>query len=274
MKGQLEKIGKIGRFFLYLCSAATVMCLCAVFLTAQSIGVTAKDQKAKEAVDKALKVLGGADKIDGIKSLTLEGTEKLGASSNEFEILMLFPDSFIRINNLAASRSYSDGISQETVLPALTFIKDSKINDKLDKKDLATANAVLNARRDVWSYFLIGLLAKAGPTPLAISSGSTPGVFNLTKKNGGAGEIEFDSKTGYPSVVRYKTTRESVEVRFSNRFSVNGIMFPKTITVPTKIGDTTYNIERQINEIQINPKLSLKDFKQFADKSMFSIKVP
>ena len=62
------------RFFLYLRVAVAIF-LYAVLLSAQSGGITTKDPKAKEAMDAALKALGGMDKIGGIKSLVIKGTE-------------------------------------------------------------------------------------------------------------------------------------------------------------------------------------------------------
>jgi len=147
-----------------------------------------------------------------------------------------------------------------------------------------------NNQIDEWARFLIGTLAKTGPAPLTLSSGSTPGVFALEKTGEDFGEIEFDSKTGYPSVVRFKTpgppkfiqaitssvdpetgeTRYSfdsrnmpepdtviAEIRFKDRFSVDGIMFPRVIhwQIPGR-----RDVELWIDEVQINPSLSLEDF--------------
>jgi len=137
---------------------------------------------------------------------------------------------------------------------------------------------------------MIGILAKSGPAPLTLSSGATPGVFTLTKTGEDFGEIEFDQKTGYPSVVRFKTqgppkaiqaTTSSVdpetgktkfsfdsrnmpppdmvdaEILFKDRFSVDGVMFPRVIhwLVPGR-----QDMELWIQEVQINPNLTPQDF--------------
>jgi len=73
-----------------------------------------------------------------------------------------------------------------------------------EAKDQARA---VNARLDQWSRLLTGMLLKAGPVPLTLSSGSTSGVFTLTKMDGDLGEVEFDSKTGYPLLVRTDVSR-------------------------------------------------------------------
>jgi hypothetical protein len=109
-----------------------------------------------------------------------------------------------------------------------------------------------------WSRFLIGMFVKAGSAPTTFSSRSTPGVFNM--EGIASGEIEFDLKTGYPSVIKYSNIGimdgGNNEMRFGDRFSVNGIMFPRVIVETTG----TSKKERRIAEVQINPKLSLKDF--------------
>ena len=99
------------RLYYYL-NVVTAICLCAVLLMAQSSGITTKDQKAKEAVDAAIKAIGGADKIDSIKSLIIKGTytnipdegrvSPLGIPLKptppaQFEIRILMPDSYIYI---------------------------------------------------------------------------------------------------------------------------------------------------------------------------------
>ena len=57
----------------FLLCAAVAACLCTAFLTAQSSGITTKDPKAKETLDAALQALGGAGKIEDIKSLIVKG---------------------------------------------------------------------------------------------------------------------------------------------------------------------------------------------------------
>lgn len=269
---------------------------------AQSDGITTKDPKAKETVDAALKAIGGEDKTSSIKSIIIKGSEtrimwmssqstidgKLThtttPSTNEFEIRILLPDNFIQITRLPTRTTYT-GISQGALLtlpPAAIVTDSSGVGNTIQtfKAAEGTAKSRADAGKDEWACFLAGMLIKAGPMPLTLSSGSTPGVFNLTNHAGDFGEIEFDSKTGYPSVVRYKTTRGSMstiiggpgdslgrdsnitqdmvenEIGFHDRFSIEGIMFPKTISMTGPPVDRTL----YINSVQINPKLSLKDF--------------
>ena len=295
--------------------ASMAACLFAMFLMAQSGSITTKDQKAKEAVDTALRAVGGTDKINGIKSLIIKGTEILLPSSGtvtqggipakpslpyQIEIRIMLPDSFIiiiRQNQMVVSY---DGVSQGTLIPP--YIKMSTVFSKpsitpdgkvfqisperialLAKDDETSENYEINKKLDEWSRFLIGTLMKAGSTQMVLSSGSTSGVFTLTKADDTVGKIEFDSKTGYPSVIRYKTPEEPKlisgairlsevgggatgspmqakydEIRFLDRFSVNGIMFPRVITKTESKSNII--IEWRIEEVRINPKLSLKDF--------------
>jgi hypothetical protein len=227
-----------------------------MFLQAQSGGIATQDQKAKEALDAALRGLGGADKIGGINSLVLKGTQTTfmdgrEVSNYEFEIRILLPDSFVQINDMAPGFKNALGFSREKRLPAIVT------------PDAARLNALVNEMKDEWAYFLIGTIAKAGPMPLTLSSGSKPVVFTLTTKNGMAGEIEFDAKTGHPSLVRYSNARQAIdyEIKLQDRFSVNGVMFPRIVTITRN----NPNVERtlHIEDVQINPKLDLKDFEQF-----------
>jgi len=280
MKDQLEKINRTGWFFRYLC-VVTAVCLCAVFLMAQSGGITTKDPRAKEVVDAALKALGGADRIDGIKSLIIKGTltrttsmpanwvnmpfAKTGTSTGEFEIRILLPDSYIQISRFPDRTAYS-GISQGKVFTPIRVAgpdgkqmdpSDPALNPAMARFVAGMMPATINNAIADMSRFLTGTLVKAGPAPITLSSGTSSGVLNMS--GGAVGEIEFDSKTGYPSVIRYRdiSPRGGIgEIRFSDRFSVNGIMFPRVISEAT----STSKSEMRIEEVLINPRLSLKDF--------------
>ena len=278
-------------------------------LIAQSGGIAASDPVAKETMDAAIKALGGADKIGGIKSLVLNGTHRRitapgtsreSSRMTEFEIRMLLPDSFALIkqpantdvwliigNNRIAPGPAATGVSQGKLIrfpPAIVriegvgetvsseqmeyFAKRMEINDSLSASEEA----------DHWSRILTGMLMKAGSAQLTISSSSAPGAFILAKSEGALGEIEFDSKTGYPSIIKYNTPRVvklpdggtqvrpsragDNEIQFQDRFSVNGIMLPKVITLPkTTTSDGLLNTEELlIEKVLINPDLSLKDF--------------
>ena len=297
MNGQFKKVNVTKRFLLFLRTASLVF-LCAVFLLAQSVGrITAKDPKAKEAVDAAIKAIGGAEKTNGIKSLIIKGTAgKAGTAlidgipvkveATILERRILLPDNYIIIQNRMGMIGY-DGVSRGTLIwprprmsTTLAKVAPPEKIELLEKDDATLDNHYINEKTDELSRLLIGTLMIAGPAPLTISSGSKPGVFTLTKKDGVLGEIEFDSKNGYPSVIRYKAAEEpkmlsgainvggigsagagagqasDKEIRFQDRFPVNGIMFPKVIITTQIIGEQSMEIE----EVQINPKLTLKDF--------------
>jgi len=231
-------------------------------MMAQSSEVFTKDEESKKVMDSALKVLGSRDKIGGIKSLILKGTE-ISNSNNKFEIWILLPNNFLQIQK-SSGVPHHMSISGRTILPQPTLIKNGKISNEPDNEDMARYNIMVNGREDFWSYFLIGLLAKAGPTPLTLSYNSTKGVFILVKNDDEIGEIEFDSQNGYPIVVRYKTTVGNGDIRFDDRFYVEGIMFPKIITINYGIIGLP-NKKLQIDEVKINPKLSLKDYEPFKE---------
>ena len=326
MKRRVSRINAVNvtvwrSFCLRVGAAMAAVCVCAALLTAQSGGITTKDAKAKEAVDAAIKAIGGSGKIGDIKSLVIKGT--LGRfQPAEMEIRILLPDSFVQIVESSLDGHRYEGISQgklipppysskgkaghspEEIFPSFTPPKISNhsgtpggetapaslesAEDRAERHIAATNNFHINRRTGELSRFLIGTLMKTGSAPMTISSGSTSGVFNLTKNDGeAAGEIEFDSKSGYPSVIRYENPKPppghimaaSVivnhdgsltvggisaqnpgggEIRFQDHFSVSGIMFPKVITYTQWYNDTV--TELRIEEVLINPKLSLKNF--------------
>ena len=301
--------------------------VCVALLSAQSGGITAKDAKAKEALDAAYKALGGADKIGDVNSLVIKGTSTqlfsngyispsgipLLSTPEKMEIRILLPDSFVIIRQMEMGVPSYRGVSHGIMIPprrteASTLnpetpgdvIRPEKI-ESFAKYMESNNDYDANIEIDKWSRFLMGLLMKAGSTPLTISSGSAPSVLTLTKNDDALGEIEFDSKTGCPSGIRYKNPEppfavlkgsqglfkvapglkpeaamdmiadlmgdgyeilqihpKEDEMRFQNRFSVNGIMFPRVIT--TTESDRDVITEWRIEEVRINPELSLKDF--------------
>jgi len=307
-------------YWLYFCLfAVAMMCICTVFLMAQTSSITTKDQKAKEVMDRALNVLGGADKIGDIKSLVIRGNgvnavfgpkglcmepEQVDTLTYKFEIRIQLPDNFIQINQFPTRTTY-DGISRGKLITSSTVVLPSALlqNVPPELQHLATDEAQtwamtsrINEEINYWSRFSIGMLAKTSLAPMILTSGSTSGVFTLTglapmmstsgsifegftpiKRDDLVDEIEFDSKTGYPSIVRYKVegldmcTKNTptgiperlpsylvdAEMRFIDRFSVNGIMFPRIIalTAPLRM-----NRKMLIEDVVINPELSQKDF--------------
>jgi len=227
--------------------------------------ITTKDQRAKEAVDTALQVLGGKDKIDAIESLVIKGTHKLLPSENvlQFEYRILLPDSLFYISK-GPSRieRYPEGIMYNGIVQGKIFQAAP-----YGGNDPAWARAPFpwNLARN-WSLVLLGTLMKSGFVPFMISSGVKPGVFDLTANTGQLlvdvpCEMEFDSETGYPSF--FRCTRDFVnivEYQYRDRFLVDGVMFPRVIIENFGGGSSG---ERRIEEVQINPKLSLKDFEGY-----------
>lgn len=274
MKANMNKVK--GTVWFSFCFLVAAMCLSAVFLPAQSGGITANDQKAQDAIDTAIKALGGADKISDIKSLIITGSvidtiktdprvAKSGIITSKAEIRILLPDNMIRMSrddNGDYHRGYMGLFRGE-----ITSSNDTIKNLTGVSKVIRTWKEIITASHD-----LVGILMMSGPTPLRLSSSSKSGVFNLIMPAGNIsdiGEIEFDSKTGYPSVIRYNESIDfgsgapEIEIKFSSdRFPVNGIMFPRVITHASRT--TTFSLdtisELRIDEVLINPKLSLKDF--------------
>jgi len=284
-------------------------------LLSQPDGVIATDLKAEEAVAAARTALGGVDKIDGIESLVIKGKViraifssstqsknpgvmmKTDTFAYDTEIRILLPDNFLQIDirpardrgllndfipSTKSTTAYS-GISQGKLLgPPSVQVFGSGGVVQPDAETLARrqANDVRN-QTDEWSRFMIGILAKSGPVQLTLLPSATPGVFNVEKQDEVLGEVEFDSKTGYPSLVRWKTpgppplnisgnletflaewsndpeNMVDGEIRFRDHFSVDGVMFPRVVQwlIPGR-----RDMELWIEEVQINPNLSLEDF--------------
>jgi hypothetical protein len=138
---------------------------------------------------------------------------------------------------------------------------------------------------DRFTYLMMGVLLKSDlVVPLTLTSTSgVPERFSMARITGEMGMIEFDSREKYPVLIRYKdvvaitkgeigvtpgsgpvniSSKPGTEVvdtviRFNDRVAVDGVMFPKTIIFESTIwGETEVRFEK----IQINPKLTLKDF--------------
>ena len=264
MEEQFNRADK-KRWFSQSFRIAAMICLGSVLLMAQSSGITVnnRDQKAQEAVDAALKALGGADKINGIKSLIIKGTSvsydnafvlkytNEPTTQSVFEIRILWPDSFLRILSITDGRVITLGVSNGKLIMDSPSIS-AKMNAGATDSMLAE-----------WTAFSIGTLMKAGPKPLTISSRSKPGNLKLSIRDLPDGELEIDPNIAYPSYAGYSFTNKYEasggprEIQFSNdRFPVSGIMFPREIIRTTSGGSLFMRIE----EVLINPELTLKDF--------------
>jgi len=280
-------------FYLRAITVITTLCLCAVFLPAQSNGIITKDSKAKEAVDAAHKALGGADKIDSVKSIIMSGTgtagtfdisgetpKRTGTLTFEFEIRMLLPDNILTFEKtFYGETTPTTGITYRSVsnggVMGMT-IYDPASSLQSPPKPTARDQSEINWRLWEMARLLVGTLMKAGPMPLTITSGSIPERFTITEPAGETCEVEFDAQMKYPSIVRYtrmtpvfvspatgyfrppniiQEERELV-LQFQEWLSIDGIMFPRVITEI----DESRNREMRIEKIQINPNLTMKDF--------------
>ena len=290
---EIRRKGVVSFFWRSVIVAMLTMYVCTIFLMAQSGGITAKDAKAKEALAVAHKALGGADKIDDIKSFIISGTEtravftsmdqgpmtKTGSATNEFEIRVLLPDKIFQFEKasplpgMSARTSYSIVSNGEFINLS---IFDPPIPGMPPAKPASKDQIVINRQLQEMARLLVGTLMKAGTMPLTISSGSSPDRFTITTTEGGLCEVEFEAQGKYPSIVRYKvmetifvrdpvTGNNTGETRMEERDEmmqfqewafVDGIMFPRVITNKAE----TMDREMRIEKVQINPKLTLKDF--------------
>jgi len=254
-----------------------------MFLTAQSNGIAIKDSKAKEAVDAAHKALGGADKVNGIKSLVMSGTgtnavftltnqgpmKTTGSITYEFEIRILLPDNIFQVEMVNKGGSLPSSTTYRIVSNGEAFIRTMPELLTSSNVNASKSSNLINRQLQEMARLLIGMLIKAGPMPLTVTSGSTPERFTITTTGGGneTYEVEFDAKGKYPSIVRYKIPsvkmldreigiEQNVMMKFRERVVVDGVMFPRVITSKAEAMDR----EMRIEKIQINPKLTLKDF--------------
>ena len=278
-----------GKTLFFLClRSVVVVCVFAVFLSAQSnsIPVIKDDKKALEAMIATLKTLGGGEKIDNINSLIIKGTGastvtatnsalpdlKMGASTFEFETRIMLPNECVTIVRYPDRVVYT-GISQDKMLTSYWGQFSGTVGQNL-------VMIYTERERIECSNILVGMLMKSGPRPLSLASTKKTDIFDIIVIGGGpawssnprlrAGiisELEIDSKTGYPSVITYSELADvgggSTVYKFStDRFSVDGIMFPRAINTTRiiRIGGGKNTSEWRIDEVKINPNLSLKDF--------------
>ena len=236
-------------------------------LIAQQGNITTKDSRSANAVAEARKSLGG-EKVDNIKSLILKGNEKrsvftstepnkgyssmkkTGEQLLEFEIRVLFPDNLIMISRYPTENS----------------------NGYFDTSNNSSVGT--NILRGI----LLGMIMKSVNMPLTISAGST-NEFTVESKDGLFGVMKFDTNGKWPSSIEhtYKgstpvltklpngktrlswepSSEERAFIQFSDRFSVEGVMFPKIIR-STMEGTLDRTLE--ITNVKINPQLTQKDF--------------
>lgn len=225
MKGKMHKNKGIKEGFL---SAAVIAWICVAFLMAQTGGmsITAKDQNAKEVLEAAQKAIGGADKINSIKSLIIKGTGTINTKSTripsaetditteyKYEIRMLLPDNYLMINQFPESfvsiASYDltmyEGISQGKLLnPPRISVRPGLNIPVPTQYPAGVERQMISAETAKFTRLLIGTLAKTGSTPIMLSSRSKPGIFNISNMpDVSTNEIEFDTKTGHPSHIMY-----------------------------------------------------------------------
>ena len=268
-----------------------IMAASVVLLTAQSGKITAKDQKAAEAMKAAITALGGEKNLDNVKSLILTGTTKYYShvAVDDTEIRILLPDNYLRIDKRSGMTVYAKASKGKAQTAGFTETGDrmgTTVRDEVNR----------------FSCLLLGALLKGDPLVLPNLSSvvGTSSKFNIATETGILGEIEFDPKEKYPLFISYKDTvrniakfsttekPENIEktpskllsanssnnirftmvgpgleeivdsiMRFKNRIAVDGIMFPETIVFESRGNAIS---ELKIEKIQINPKLSLADF--------------
>ena len=266
MRNQISIATLIKSPFLILRTVFTI-CLCASFMMAQFDGVAIRsnDKITKEALDAALNAFGGMDKINSVKSLVISGTETMvirGLSSGDstetmkFEIRVRWPDDFIRIRSYPDRKTWA-GISQGTILTQLEGVPEIR------RKDIHNREIIHSA------HMLLGILMKSNSRQLLLTSTNEPEVFDLSfpQSWGVVSKITIDSKTKYPSVIEYPEIGAlgggiTIYQFSSDRFSVEGIMFPRVINISSTapmLGTTT-TMELKIDNVRVNPNLTLKDF--------------
>jgi len=257
-------------------------------LVAQQGNVSAKDKKSMDAVVAAHNSLGG-QKIDNIKSLVLTGSQISGifetrASTSkmtrtgeivcEFEIRVLFPDSFVQISRCP---DWNKGtIAYFGILNGKVFNIFTTLQNVVNS---STTQDTSDVALDGWNRLLAGMIMKGIGTPLVFSIDHHDNI-SIERKDGLLGTMVFDVKDKWPVKIDYNVTTQtpvlskgsdgrmiytgdsrteerSAYVQFSDRFSVDGIIFPKTITR----GDSDkVELTMTINDIKINPNLSKEDF--------------
>lgn len=262
MKKLIKRIILVKILLIFLCIVVTIF-VCAAILPAQSSEIKTKDQKAKETLNAALKALGGADKIEDIKSLIIKGKQNRDDSNEtgEFEIRILWPDDYIHIRSDSAAPPPISGVSQGIILVPINPPPSERMLGWMLWRDMLKT-----------THVMMGTIMKPGIGQVILSSKNKSGVLDLALlpfEEDLLSDIEFDAKTGYPSVIRHKESSSfgggAIEYQFSGeRFSVGGVMFPRVIKMITTrspyVGGELVTQEWLVEEVLINPKLSLKDF--------------
>ena len=269
-----------------LCSIAILLTLAIndIVLVAQEGSISTNDKKSMDIAAAARRSLGG-QKIDSINSIILTGNLKSGIFSTlestgkttrtgetlcEFEIKILFPDNFVQTTRCTSN----DAVSYYGIINEEVFSISTTLDGELKNHSIRDASLAL----DGWNRLSAGMIMKSFSTSLILSANSNDD-FIIERDGILLGTMVFDVKDNWPARIDYKATVQSPEfsrnkdgamipagtkivespsyVQFSDRVSVDGLMFPKTIR--QVIPDRT-DLTMTINDIKINSKLSIADF--------------
>ena len=280
-------VSTVNKYLIYIVIVLTALTINDSVLVAQHGNISAKDKKSIDAMTEAHKSLGGST-IDNIDSLILTGSQISGvfetrASTSkmtrimetvcEFEIRVQFPDDFIHIRrcpDLMNGLVIYYGISNGSM-----FSDSATLQNEVLSRSTPDSSVAL----DEWNRLLVGMIMKNISTPLMLSTDSSDN-FVIKNEDRLLGTIVFDVKDKWPAKINYNVTalvpvlskgsdgrmvyagdsrseERSAYVQFSDRFSVDGIMFPKTIT---RVNSGEVEVAMTINDVKINPKLSKEDF--------------
>ena len=248
-------------------------------LMAQSEKIAAKDQESAEAITAALKALGGEKNIYDIKSLILTGTRTYSSNSSvdRIEIKILLPENILMIQQ-----------RPDRGMIMYTGVSKGEVRNSgwMGSERILTPSFTANEELNRFGLLLMGILLRSDPVaPITLASmAGASDKFIITKETGALGEMEFDPTQKYPSRIGYKDTvrnftqqqntntnsnigkivigpsaPETVDdvILFKDRTAIDGVMFPRTI-VYERQGKPFR--ELKIENIQINPELTLADF--------------
>lgn len=233
-----------------------VFALTAIFLlTGQALAQEKKDfPKAAKLLDDYVKLTGGKDAYDKVKTMVLKGTFAAGAINGDMAIYIKSPDLFymnLLIPGLGKMEAGSDGKVKWENNP----ITGPKISKDVDNNavfpGLDTGSDV-DWRKVYKSADTMGV-EKAGGKELYH-------VKLVTKKKGEVEHRYFDKATGL--VTKMKRAMNSaqgnfmIEVNLDDYRKVGDLLFPHRYDLPL-LGQ---NISMQLKNVEINPKIDESKF--------------
>jgi hypothetical protein len=242
--------------------------LLAVFLTGLgSLSRAADDKEANAILDKAIKALGGEDKLAGVKAAAWKGKGKINVNGSDNDFT-----NDVTVQGLDHYRQVLDGEFSGTNLRIVTVLAGDKAWRQLgDNKEMLDKDALAAQKRGVYLQVLpvtlVPLKDKAFKLEAAGEDkvGGKPAlVVKVTPPDGKEFTLSFDKESGLPvkevaKVTGFSGEEVTQETTYADYKDFGGIK--KATKIEAKRGGEKF-LEQQITEFKVLDKVDPKTFEE------------